>query len=117
MVGTRGGMKLIVIFPYTSVINVKDAPEDWQTNSEYVYIGRTGKGLVGPWGNPFLLLPPPQARLDTLSTYKHWLLSRDKEYLNKMKQELRGKTLVCFCKPKPCHGDIIIEFVEGKYGA
>ena len=24
---------------------------------------------------------------------------------------LRGKTLVCFCKPKPCHGDVYLEML------
>ena len=24
-------------------------------------------------------------------------------------------TLVCSCKPKPCHGDVIVEFVEGDH--
>jgi hypothetical protein len=25
---------------------------------------------------------------------------------------LRGRRLVCFCKPLPCHGDIIVEYIE-----
>ena len=27
--------------------------------------------------------------------------------------ELKGKTLGCFCKPKICHGDILVELVNG----
>ena len=27
--------------------------------------------------------------------------------------ELKGKTLGCFCKPKRCHGDILVELVSG----
>ena len=26
--------------------------------------------------------------------------------------ELKGKTLGCFCKPQPCHGDILIKLIE-----
>ena len=26
--------------------------------------------------------------------------------------ELRGKILGCWCKPKPCHGDILVKLVE-----
>ena len=26
--------------------------------------------------------------------------------------ELQGKTLGCFCKPHPCHGDIIKEYLD-----
>jgi hypothetical protein len=25
---------------------------------------------------------------------------------------LRGKVLGCFCKPRPCHGDVLLEFVD-----
>jgi hypothetical protein len=25
---------------------------------------------------------------------------------------LKGKVLGCFCKPKECHGDILVELVE-----
>lgn len=26
---------------------------------------------------------------------------------------LRGKVLGCFCKPLPCHGDVIVEYLNG----
>jgi hypothetical protein len=26
--------------------------------------------------------------------------------------DLYGKRLGCFCKPKPCHGDVIVEWLE-----
>ena len=26
--------------------------------------------------------------------------------------KLKGKTLGCFCKPYPCHGDIIAEYLN-----
>ena len=28
--------------------------------------------------------------------------------------ELKGKILGCWCKPKPCHGDILIKLLEEK---
>ena len=28
------------------------------------------------------------------------------------KRQLQGKTLGCFCKPDPCHGDIIKEYLD-----
>ena len=27
---------------------------------------------------------------------------------------LKGKVLGCWCKPLPCHGDVIVEYLEGK---
>lgn len=26
--------------------------------------------------------------------------------------ELDGETLACYCKPKPCHGDVIVEYIR-----
>jgi Domain of unknown function (DUF4326) len=26
--------------------------------------------------------------------------------------ELRGKTLVCWCAPLPCHGDVLVELAN-----
>lgn len=28
---------------------------------------------------------------------------------------MKGKILGCFCKPKSCHGDILVELVENEY--
>lgn len=27
-------------------------------------------------------------------------------------ENLRGEILGCYCKPKPCHGDVIIEYLQ-----
>lgn len=27
--------------------------------------------------------------------------------------ELAGETIICWCTPLPCHGDVIIEYLEG----
>jgi hypothetical protein len=27
--------------------------------------------------------------------------------------ELRGKDLVCWCAPKPCHGDVLLRLANG----
>ena len=30
----------------------------------------------------------------------------------KWTDELKGKTLGCFCKPKSCHGDVLVELAN-----
>ena len=35
----------------------------------------------------------------------------DSEFATRVKG-LRGKQLGCFCKPKACHGDVIVEYLE-----
>lgn len=39
----------------------------------------------------------------------------DAEYRRRV-HELQGKTLGCFCKPHPCHGDIIKEYLDRMAG-
>lgn len=96
----------------TTVIHINHAPKGWQMNPEYQYIGRTGHGLNGYFGNPIAL--KGAKRGSTLELYRQYLdkrLSSDETFYRKV-MELKGKTLVCFCKPKPCHGDILIEYIE-----
>jgi hypothetical protein len=95
----------------TTVINIKDAPEGWKRNPNYVYIGRPGKGFSGNWGNPFPI-SRYKSREESLEDYTYWLNNKDLKYLEMLRRELKGKTLVCFCKPLDCHGDIIAELVD-----
>lgn len=79
----------------------------------YVYIGR-GKDSV--WGNPFTHIPTgtlaqfvvPYDRV--LAEYESYVRGR----LDLMQRlgTLRGKALGCFCKPKACHGDVLVKLFE-----
>ena len=96
----------------TQVINIRDrnrfVGEKGET-VQFVFIGRPSK-----WGNPFRL--PVKANNATrqvvIDKYRDYL----KEHPNLIglaRTELRGKVLVCYCSPKPCHGDILAEIAEG----
>lgn len=98
-----------------------------------VYIGRPRRLTDGTWGNPIHSSEPcwfgnpiikektcsecgaiHQKPGDTLPCYKIWLakeLVHNREFRDRV-QKLVGKTLVCFCKPKPCHGDILAKAVK-----
>lgn len=69
-----------------------------------VYIGRPSK-----WGNPFKI-GKDGTRTEVIEKYKKWLLN-NKELMSEI-LVLDGKILACHCKPKKCHGDIIIETIE-----
>lgn len=97
----------------TTVINIKNAPVDWKDDPQYVYIGRGGHGHEGYFGNPFPL-KSGKKRGSTLDKYKVYLQRRitmDREFEQRLR-ELKGKTLVCFCHPKPCHGDIMAHYID-----
>jgi hypothetical protein len=73
--------------------------------SEYdVYIGRGSK-----WGNPFRI-GPDGTRDEVIEKYRQWLLSNP--VLMDQLHELRGMDLGCFCKPLPCHGDVLHELAN-----
>ncbi len=68
-----------------------------------VYIGRGSK-----WGNPFRIGDHGD-REDVIEQYRKWIQTRP-DLLDSL-EELRGKRLGCFCKPKACHGDVLIDLL------
>jgi len=98
----------------TKAVNLRREPFD-------VYIGRAGRGQDGYFGNPVAMgRKCPVCRSvhrsggSTLPCYKQWFANRlatDNEFLRRI-LELKGKRLGCFCKPRPCHGDVIVQFVD-----
>jgi hypothetical protein len=86
----------------------------------HVYIGRDSrnKGL-GEWGNRYSHLPSTlpstvlvHSREEAVDKYavEKWAEPGFKE---KVRRELKGKTLVCYCKPQACHGDILARMADG----
>lgn len=90
----------------TEVVNIFKEPYD-------VYIGRAGKGQDGYFGNPFPLLKGEE-RGSSLERYQKYFdnkIENDLEFKKKV-LSLKNKKLGCFCKPHPCHGDIIKEYLD-----
>ena len=82
-----------------SVVHCKRARFD-------VYIGRPG-----PWGNPFTWKAGTLAEFvvpkdEVIARYETWLRSQP-ELVARVRRELRGKVLGCWCAPSPCHGDVL----------
>ena len=71
-----------------------------------VYIGRGSK-----WGNKFVIGRDGD-RAEVIRKYREWILNN--EYLLSCLAELKDKVLGCYCKPLPCHGDVLVELVEGR---
>jgi len=87
----------------TQVIHIKNKSKYY--NRQYVYIGRPSK-----WGNPFVI-GKDGTREEVINKYvehlnKNWTLILD------AKKELKGCILMCYCKPKACHGDILVKLIE-----
>jgi hypothetical protein len=94
----------------TTVVNIRNGfPKDG------VYIGRAGRGHDGYFGNPYILGPgnPRGTTIERYGLYFYSRMRQDPEFRERV-EALAGKTLVCFCKPYPCHGDVIATYLNGK---
>lgn len=71
-----------------------------------VYIGR---GSI--WGNPFKLEDYGYNRDKVLQLYSTHLdnLLNDPSTKEKFLELVNCSSLVCYCKPKPCHGDVMLD--------
>lgn len=78
--------------------NATGAPDE-------VYIGRPSI-----FGNPFII-GKDGTRSEVIAKYRTFLYSRP-ALIQKARAELKGKTLVCFCAPLPCHGDVLAQIVN-----
>lgn len=92
--------------PKTKVVNVKSgAPFD-------VYIGRAMPGYAqSPYHNPIKLVPG-MTRQECLERLRR-VWADNPELIERMKKELTGKTIACWCEPQLCHGHLIVELIEG----
>lgn len=83
-------------------------PHVWNQNQpnlprNSVYIGRPSK-----WGNPYTIGIDGN-RKEVIEKYRMYLYTSG---LVRDIHELHDKHLICWCKPKACHGDILIELAN-----
>ena len=120
--------------PTPKVVNVcKSARESegyksfvaWYDDEKNVYIGRnagkyTQRGVnESKWANPFICSDWDVAKAewvveDLMRCYEKYV--RKSPLLMNSLHELGGKKLGCWCKPGPCHGDILVKIFTEKYG-
>jgi hypothetical protein len=102
------------LFSDLRVINLKDKPRP--EPSEFVYIGRgqhAGKGYFprSKWANPYTV--KRYGRAEALARYEQMV--REGPLWDEL-PELEGKTLACWCKPEPCHGDVLLKLLAERVG-
>jgi len=70
------------------------------------------------WGNPFTHIKDKKtlatyivsSRKEAIEKYRTWILQQP-HLLSKL-ETLKGKRLGCYCSPKSCHGDVLVEMIE-----
>ena len=82
--------------PPCKVVNKRQEPYD-------IYIGRGSK-----WGNPFVIGKDGN-REEVIEHFRQhlWLQIKTQKITIQDLVSLKGKKLGCFCKPLPCHGDVL----------
>jgi hypothetical protein len=69
------------------------------------------------WGNPFKIEKDksgkeiPGSRENVIRQFRDYIIKRD-NLLKLIPVEIKDKTLGCVCKPKPCHGDVLVELAD-----
>jgi hypothetical protein len=71
-----------------------------------VYIGRGS-----PWGNPFKIGKDGD-RAEVIQKYRDWI-NLQPELIAQL-PNLKNKKLGCFCAPKACHGDVLLNLILKK---
>jgi hypothetical protein len=77
--------------------------------ADAVYCGRPS-----PWGNPWSHLSGTLAKYKVatreiaIAKYRQFLIDNP-DFRARVRAELRGKDLACFCAPLPCHCDTLLK--------
>jgi hypothetical protein len=98
--------------PPTTVVNIRRARG--QRPAYDVYIGRANAraGLsASKWANPFTVSKcgSHQAAVDA---YAEWIQQPAQAHLLRAIPELVAQRLGCWCKPAPCHGDVLAQYAN-----
>jgi hypothetical protein len=89
----------------TTVVNIHPKGQKVSMVRPFVFIGRPSK-----WGNPFKI-GRDGTREEVIEKYRAYIQTRPD--LIAALPKLKGKRLGCYCKPLACHGDVLVELIEG----
>lgn len=115
----------------TSVVNVRVSNirdrdgyqnlKEWCEDENNIYIGRKGVVFIDKqrypkedsiWANPFKI-DDQNTREKVIHKYRKYIIRKiKKENLWDELQNLKGKKLGCWCHPKLCHGDVLIDLIN-----
>lgn len=91
----------------------------YQGEQETIYIGRK-KDSNKHYGNPFRIGDWGVTRKESIKRFELWITGKDYQDVEPERRQwiidnldnLKGKALLCYCKPLDCHGDILVKLVE-----
>ena len=69
------------------------------------YVGRPSK-----WGNPYEI-GKDGTREEVIAKFED-LLRSSPRMMEEVKSELRGRSLICWCHPSPCHAEVLLRIAN-----
>lgn len=93
-------------------------PKVWNHRDTRIPPGAVYVGRPSPFGNPFSHLPDTTAqwhvptRDTAIDAFEAWVYTQP-ELIERIRRELYGKDLVCWCAPKRCHADVLLAIANG----
>lgn len=118
-------MKPLLTGAATTVSHIGKVPDWWRKDPDhFAYIGRQREGMH--FGNPFSCKPRSLAEIkvntreESIEAFRQWIIGGAHTEVEPERRQwvldnlwrLRGKTLVCFCHPRNCHGDVLAYLVD-----
>lgn len=88
----------------TTVVHIRQSRNGDRGGDGETFIGRGSR-----WGNPFVL-GKEGTRAQVIDKYRQWITTQPE--LLAAVGELRGQTLVCYCAPLACHGDVLAALAD-----
>lgn len=82
----------------TTVVNGRETACD-------IFVGRPSK-----YGNPYVI-GRDGTREECIAKFRD-LVKYDRDFIAEIRKHLKGKVLGCYCKPLPCHADVLAEFAD-----
>jgi len=73
-----------------------------------VYVGRPSK-----WGNPYEI-GEDGTREEVIAKFEDAIRSSPR-MMEEARRELRGKDLICWCHPSPCHGEVLLKIANSEF--
>lgn len=111
----------------TTAVNIRTEPYDVYIGSACKYNNHPQIGYLvsnGYFDNPFkvgqtysdvrnhkITIKDRNHSIEVYKGYFNFKIAQDPEFKSRI-LELKDKRLGCFCKPLPCHGDIIAEYLN-----
>lgn len=101
----------------TRVINIRELGARRSLPPDFVYVGRAHyrNGWELPcsrWANPFKVEADDPDHTKACAKYAEYIRKQNIEDLRPHLERLKGKTLVCWCKPKKCHADLLAKLAD-----